>query len=449
MSLGQNTLTGVVVDKMADRLYGCRVVIRETSQETTTNKSGQFSFVIDETLQHRLDTMVLHYSISFIGYRPVEVVVNNPYTVAMLDEETAILLSAVEVVGYSSNGLWAHAEDGSSERETSKFKFVKVFYGTDREHEENQDGQWGFGGERHEGLRYGSCDVTVPNDRRPGSISEPSYLRFEFSANLAKHFTLANISPMSKRDFLQSVDGSISRFSGKNAFVFIHGYNVSFHAAALRTAQMAVDLKFEGAPIFYSWPSRASLVGYLSDEETIQLSQPYIENFLEDILANSKADNVYLIGHSMGTRGLTRGLISLLNRKPELKKKLREVVLAAADINVVEFRNTTLPGLMNLGCGLTLYASDKDIALKASNLFHFYSRAGQSGPDLVVSNGLETIDASNAGMTDMLGHSYFADTQQILRDMQYLIQKGKRAAQRSWLKSRALQNITYWAFEQP
>lgn len=50
------------------------------------------------------------------------------------------------------------------------------------------------------------------------------------------------------------------RKTGKaEAFVFVHGFNVPFHEAAKRTAQMAFDMHFEGLPILYSWPSRASI----------------------------------------------------------------------------------------------------------------------------------------------------------------------------------------------
>ncbi|SIT51767.1 conserved hypothetical protein [Paraburkholderia piptadeniae] len=36
-----------------------------------------------------------------------------------------------------------------------------------------------------------------------------------------------------------------------SVLLFIHGYNVSFEDAAMRTAQMAYDLDFAGAPVFF------------------------------------------------------------------------------------------------------------------------------------------------------------------------------------------------------
>ena len=98
---------------------------------------------------------------------------------------------------------------------------------------------------------------------------------------------------------------------------------------------------------------------------------------------------------------------------------------------------------------MTLYASTNDLALKASNIFHAFPRLGQSGPDLVVINGIETIDASGIGSTDLFGHSYFADTGEILRDMYYLLQKGQRATQRTWLQKKTKLNVPYWIFGVP
>ncbi|WP_429550866.1 alpha/beta hydrolase [Paraburkholderia sp. MM5477-R1] len=38
--------------------------------------------------------------------------------------------------------------------------------------------------------------------------------------------------------------------------LFIRGFKVGFVDAARRTAQMAYDLGFDGAPVFFSWPSQ-------------------------------------------------------------------------------------------------------------------------------------------------------------------------------------------------
>ncbi|MEH2287310.1 alpha/beta hydrolase [Nostoc sp.] len=49
------------------------------------------------------------------------------------------------------------------------------------------------------------------------------------------------------------------------ALIFIHGYNISFEAAALRGAQLGCDLKIPSVRMaFYSWPSKAKLERYPS-----------------------------------------------------------------------------------------------------------------------------------------------------------------------------------------
>ena len=44
-----------------------------------------------------------------------------------------------------------------------------------------------------------------------------------------------------------------------HALVFVHGFNTSFEHALYRTAQIAYNIKFDGAPFLYSWPSKGAL----------------------------------------------------------------------------------------------------------------------------------------------------------------------------------------------
>src|SRR5262245_28654371 len=118
----------------------------------------------------------------------------------------------------------------------------------------------------------------------------------------------------------------------------IHGYNVTFEDAARRTAQIAYDLGFSGAPVFYSWLSQGTVTSYTIDESNIEWTQASLRIFLEDFFARSTAHNVYLIAHSMGNRALTHAVSSLLNENPTLKNHLRELILAAPDIDAEVFK---------------------------------------------------------------------------------------------------------------
>ena len=61
------------------------------------------------------------------------------------------------------------------------------------------------------------------------------------------------------------------------ALVFVHGYNNGFDDALFRTAQIAYDLKYDGAPFLYSWPSGAGIAGYPYDRESAQQAEPYLQ----------------------------------------------------------------------------------------------------------------------------------------------------------------------------
>jgi len=69
---------------------------------------------------------------------------------------------------------------------------------------------------------------------------------------------------------------------------------------------------------------------------------------------------------------------------------------------------------------LTLYASSLDKALVASRKIHRYARAGDAGDDIVIVEGLDSIDAS-AVDTSLLGHSYFGDNRSVISDIYNLL----------------------------
>ena len=127
--------------------------------------------------------------------------------------------------------------------------------------------------------------------------------------------------------------------------IFIHGYNVSFEDAARRTGQMAYDLGFDGAPVFYSWPSQGDVARYTVDENNIEWSTPHLQAFLTDFLQKTEAAKVYLIGHSMGNRGLARAVAGLIDSQPELAGASAEIILTAPDIDADVFQQEIAPRL--------------------------------------------------------------------------------------------------------
>ncbi len=138
------------------------------------------------------------------------------------------------------------------------YKTVQVYYATNRNNTGSDDPNTTFGPDRGE-LVQGICIVTIPKVHEEGVIEAPSLWRLQFNENPAKHITLAALKKMAVDEFYGDVRSTIARDGNRSAFVFVHGYNVKFKDAAKRTAQMAHDLKFAGAPSSSAGPPAAGI----------------------------------------------------------------------------------------------------------------------------------------------------------------------------------------------
>lgn len=327
---------------------------------------------------------------------------------------------------------------------TRSFEFdqVRVFFATDRK--ESAAGE--FGGDRGSAITYGSLFISVPRQHAVGAIERPSVWRLEFSEDPRKHMVIVRRSTFSRDDFIADIRATLARGGSDASFVFVHGYNVAFDDAARRTAQITYDLDFHGAPVFYSWPSQASLEGYTVDEANVEWSTLNLKNFLFDYAQNSGAKDIYLIAHSMGNRALTRAVAALFTEHPELKGRFKEIILTAPDVDADVFKREIAPKLV-AGCDkITLYVSDGDKALLASKKVHGYPRLGDAATGIAVVPGVETVDASGLD-TSFLEHSYFAESGSVLKDIRRLVLEGLRAAQRGLTEKQASANERYWKFE--
>lgn len=324
---------------------------------------------------------------------------------------------------------------------------VDVFYATDRRKVDATAPAAGFGTKRGP-VSYGIAKVTVPASHEMGELEAPpgaELVRLRFLEDARKHVLVASVDALPKEQYFARLRAQVAGSSKADAFVFVHGFNVSFEDALRRTGQIAFDLRFKGAPVLYSWPSKGSPtpLGYTTDSQTVEWSTGNLFEFLRDFLRRTDARNVYLIGHSMGTQALTQSLVKMYREEPELRARISEIILAAPDIDAGIFKRDIAPSLVRGGRPVTVYASSQDRALQLSKLASDYPRAGDSGSGLVLVDGIETIDASNVN-TSFLGHSTFADARPVLTDWRAIIDNGLRPAYRGLLQMSS--EIPYWQF---
>ncbi len=314
-----------------------------------------------------------------------------------------------------------------------------------RSEEINPGNHIGYGNDRGE-VQMGECQVSIPKYHEVGTVERPSILRLDFREDPRKHVVLLDVQPEPPDAFYASLKSKVQGSQQQAALVFVHGYNVTFEGAARRTAQLAYDLKFDGAPIFFSWPSQGGLLQYAVDETNVAWTVPHLKEFMVAVVRRSGAKSVHLVAHSMGNRALTSALLALAAEMRNEAPMFREVVLTAPDIDADVFQRDIAPAITRTAQRVTLYASSNDEALALSKRLHGYPRAGDSGAELVVVDGVDTIDVSNVD-TSLVGHSYYGSNDTVLADLFYVLTEPKPARSRSWLAPVPVGAMVYWVFQ--
>ncbi|MFT5508262.1 MAG: esterase/lipase superfamily enzyme [Hyphomicrobiaceae bacterium] len=338
--------------------------------------------------------------------------------------------------------------------ENSDHYAVTVHYGTDRRDSQSHDAQARFTDERARPPRgaspitYGSCQVTIPKSHKVGGLEAPWW--FDWSGEQTdKHVILQGLTTTDRDDFLRNLSQAMN--DRKSAFVFVHGFSVSFEDAARRTAQMAFDMKFPGAPIFFSWPTEifgvTKPLAYSEAENNARWATEHFRAFLADVIQKTGAETVHLIAHSMGNRVVADALMQLhWTLTPEEKAVIGEVILTAPDIDADVFVDQIAPRIQQMDARMTLYTSSEDEALATSHTVHGYPRAGTFAALSHLPDGVDVIDASNVETGDH-GHTYYGDSQSVMSDICHLMVSGlpanERALTLSSLTSPA--NQTYWS----
>lgn len=331
----------------------------------------------------------------------------------------------------------------------SNFATVRVLYATNRQRAAGNVLQFGTEPVANiKDMTYGLSDVSIPRDHRMGELEAPTIWRLELREDPARHVTVLATRSQSEADFYRQVGDRAAQSAGRQALVFVHGFNQSFDDAIKRTAQIAYDLAFDGPAITFSWPSKGGVLEYFSDQRNADVSAEALQKLLLTLKSASKQQpiTVHVIAHSMGNRVLARALEQIgATAGRGSARPLREVAMIAPDVDAALFKQVA--GKISASATrVTLYASSQDTALLAARKVAGYPRAGEGGPNVVVVSGVETVDASSV-QTSMLGlgHSYYADNSTLLSDLFHLI-RGRRPDERFGLEPVPAGAGRYWRF---
>lgn len=317
---------------------------------------------------------------------------------------------------------------------------VTVFLATTRRYVPSDRPGERYSADDADSLQFAVVGVNVPGyrTRGVGDLARPSAFR---AADPQREFLVTSVIPADSGRFVQRLDADLAGTRSRDVLVFVHGFNVSFEEAAVRAAQVAADMSFDGSVVLFSWPSAASVAAYVRDLQAARNAGYNLLRLVRGIVPAASPDRIHLLGHSMGSEVI--GKAAALTTPADSLIRLGQAILAAPDIDARVFRREILPVLGAHAQRVTLYASSDDDALRASRVMNGVWRLGLGGDSLTVVNGMDTIDATRV-RADVLGHTLFGNPG-FLADLAALIGEGKSPQERRLLPvSRG--DLTFWRF---
>jgi esterase/lipase superfamily enzyme len=337
---------------------------------------------------------------------------------------------------------------GIAEKRSRKQRYalVDVFFATDRKYENVRNIYQRFGGSRAPDgtTTHGLCQVSIPEGHRIGHLETPIF-KLKTIEDPARHVVILEMTILPGDAFYKAIRTALDPSDAKDLFVFVHGYDVTFPEAIRRTAQIAFDLNFKGAPVCYSWPSAGKFSKYPADEASVEWSTEHFATFLTRLARDAGAATIHIIAHSMGSRAVANGL-RMIAEGTFLAGvcKLKQIILAAPDIDSGLF--TQLAGKA-FSCGerTSLYASSNDLALGISQQLHAYPRAGSAGSSITIVPGVDTIDASQVPI-GLVGHSYYRG-RTAMTDIYELIRHGTPPPRFGLRQVDTATGQIYWAIQ--
>lgn len=274
-----------------------------------------------------------------------------------------------------------------------------------------------FSGERSDQRSIYNLVVSLPQDefRKIGKIKWPAGP----TADPKKVFTTVDALPMERRD----VDKWFMNVAGKRhkLLIFVHGYNTTFVEAAYSLAQITHDSGTDAAPVLFTWPSRARPLDYVYDTNSATYSRDDLEFLLTRAATDPNVTDITVMAHSLGNWIMMEALRQMSIRQGRILPKIKNVVMASADLDVGVFENQ-LEQIQGPRPRTTIFASSDDIALALSRyLDGGIDRVGDAIPEAVRYRArlrafnVVTINLTKLKSGDRFNHDEFAESPQIIR----------------------------------
>ena len=345
-----------------------------------------------------------------------------------------LLMTSSIAVSFAQN-----ASTDTSTPDTQQLENVSVLFATVRNRNGHDPKQEYFGGQRGRG-RTGVCKMEYKPIWGMDMIADS--LPFHVPE---ERIRLASVEEFPINQFWDEISAANGRNDG-NIVLYVHGYNIGFEKSCTRASIFQRNLDIHDRLILFSWPADGNVMNYTLDEADLTWSVHYIEKLLSELIRRYGAGRIDVVGHSLGGRGVVNAISRMSRNSPD--PLINELVLVAPDMDAQVF-GQLLPEIKPLVRRITLYASENDHALRASQEVHGYPRLGQGGTMLSVYPGVETIDVTDLGQRVASGHLYHLFNPTVSSDIMRLLNKGESASQRPGLNTDDKNGFVFWRMVPP
>ena len=303
---------------------------------------------------------------------------------------------------------------------------ARIFFATNRNDEGGPDLSYRFGIDRTASLLCGEVAYATDSTRGFGIAHKGA-------------ISVAGAGAVSGAASCAQLVGASTKGSNGTLIVFIHGFRNTFDFAIRRAIAFVQDFGVDAPVLVFSWPSFGTVSGYVYDIGSVTFTRPFAKDLLDALHRQSDVRSISLLAHSMGSQIA----FQLLEFADGAGKPIDTVVFVAPDVPRVNF----IQGIRLYGAStrlVTLYANEHDRALLVSQEANKQAPAGLGGPYRLTTNGVETVDVSEADRQLFeVNHSHGFDVQKVASDVSLVLRQRAKASMRN-LPSATHDGITYW-----
>jgi esterase/lipase superfamily enzyme len=264
----------------------------------------------------------------------------------------------------------------------------------------------------------------VPPEHKPGKLAWPRTI----PPDAATQICVLDWKKLDRAGFAAELGKAIGP-ERRPVLLMVHGYNISFANSLLRSTQILHDSELDVAPV-------CVLLGLAraNSPATVMIgkARPWpgtdSRNCSANCMSSPHVGSVSILAHSMGCWLTMETLRQMGIARRGGTGKIRDIVLAAPDINPEEFRIQWQRAREDMPPGkaprITIYASGDDIALKTSaKVWGNDKRLGLLSPNApdfpawMEKNHVTVIDITRLRAGDPVSHTKYANSPGVPREI--------------------------------